>query len=654
MALEHLFCYNLLHKIMKISYHWLQSYFEKPLPDATTLEALFNAHAFEVEGVEKVGDDTVFDIKTLADRNHYALCHRGIAREASAIARLPMIKKVVEPVAVSKIVEVPRIIIAEEALCRRYVARRIENVTIADTSVFKTALESIGARSINSVVDATNFVMFDIGQPLHAFDADKIKGAIEIRKAFEGENLTLLDGREVILKEPDLVIADDEGPLVIAGVKGGKRAEVTTATKNLIIESANFHPTTVRRTSTRLNLRNDSSKRFENELTPDLALEAMKRVTKAILESSPKAQAGAINDVYPRPVKPWTVTYNPVLAGEMVGIPVSKETILDILGRLDFKVVENGDLLEVTPPLDRLDVTIPEDISDELARLIGYTDLPGKETPTVEPTEIDKTFYWAEKVKNMLVAQGFSETLLYTLVPKGSFEIWQPLASDKAALRERIAPKLMESLIVNSRNADLLSLDTVRIFEIGKVFPKTGEKTVLTIGASQIKKKKGITSESLIKESVATLGKELGLPVEGKIEVGEYGAIIEIDFDALVSKLSAPTIIKDLDFKALPKDLKYKPFSHYPFIIRDVAVFVLKETNAEAVLKIITENAGDLLTKHRLFDVFTKVVDGVEKTSYAYRLVFQSFERTLVEDEVATIMDRITKALQAQSGWQVR
>jgi phenylalanyl-tRNA synthetase beta chain len=639
---------------MKVSYAWLQSYFTTALPDAKKLEALFNAHAFEVEGVETVGGDIVLDVKTLADRNHYALCHRGIAREASAIARLPLVKKPIPSIAISTAVLVPKIIIAEADLCRRYIARRIEGVTVTDESLFKTALETIGARSINNVVDATNVVMFDIGQPLHAFDADKIKGAIEIRKAFEGETITLLDGREVVLKESDLLIADDEGPLVIAGVKGGKRAEVTTSTKNIIIESANFHPTTVRRTSTRLNLRNDSSKRFENEITPNLALEAMERVTAAIIESSPKALAGVIVDVYPKPVKPWTVSYELKLASEMIGIPVSKETVLDILGRLDFSIVDKGLVLDITPPLDRLDIQIPEDISDELARLIGYADLPGKDTPEVPRVAIDKTFYWAERVKNILVAQGFSETLLYTLVPKGAFEILYPLASDKAALRECISPKLIDSLVVNSRNADLLSLDAIKIFEIGKVFPSGGEKTVLTFGVSQIKKKKGVTAESVVRDVLATLEKEIGAVFGSDVEVGEYGAVVEVDFDAVVAQCIQSGTVADLQFEILPKGLKYKPFSHYPFMTRDIAVFVPKEVENSFVLKVITDNAGDLLVKYRLFDVFTKTIDGVEKTSYAYRLIFQSFERTLLEAEVATIMETITTVMHAQTGWQVR
>jgi phenylalanyl-tRNA synthetase beta chain len=648
------FCYNQGHKIMKISYRWLQSYFNKPLPDAQTLEALFNAHAFEVEGVEVIGDDTVLDIKTLADRNHYALCHRGIAREAGVIARIPISIQPITPVPVSNAVSSPKVNIEDSVLCRRYVARRIEGLHITDTSAFKQSLEAIGSRSINSVVDATNFVMFDIGQPLHAFDADKIKGAIQVRKAYEGETMTLLDGREITLKETDLLIADDEGPLVVAGVKGGKRAEVTTATKNIILESANFQPTTVRRTSTRLNLRNDSSKRFENEITPDVALEAMERVTALITQSSPGAYVGPIVDVYPQPVKPWTITYDPILASEMVGMPVTLEQINDVLDRLNFKVVSNGAMLNITPPLDRLDVTIPEDISDEIARLLGYSALPPKETPDIPRIEMDKTFYWGEKVKNILVSLGFSETLLYTLVPKGSFEIWQPLASDKAALRERIAPKLIDSLVMNSRNADILSLDSIKVFEIGKVFPKSGEKTMLAIGVTQIKKKKGVTSESVIKETVSLLEKELTIPLEVQIENGEYGSLIEIDFDALVSKLPSPSTVSELGFTALAKELKYQPFSHYPFMTRDIAVFVPKGTEASAVLNIIVGNAGNLLVKYRLFDVFTKSVDGVEKTSYAYRLIFQSFERTLLEEDVSVIMEKITKAMHSETGWQVR
>ncbi len=686
---------------MKISYKWLQSYFEQPLPTPEELADLFNARAFEVESIEKMegGENTgssgsafkisrsdeVLDIKTLADRNHYALSHRGIAGEAAVIigqkvhdgvAVLLSTNPIKADPSVEKVSVNVETLKNDPTLCPRYVARFIENVTVTDSPQWlKDYLISIGARSINSIVDSTNINMFDVGQPLHAFDADKVKGEIHIRKAKVDEKIIILDGSEISLSENDLVIADDEGPIAIAGVKGGKRAEVSLSTKNIIIESANFNPTSVRRTSTRLNLRNDSSKRFENEITPDLAGEVMERITLLIRELCPESKIGEVTDIYPNPAKSWNVEVTTAFINSSIGLDIPKETVIDILTKLGCCVVssvnESGEgsvtgveLLTVTPPLNRLDLKIPADIVDEVARIYGYEKLPSVLPPELlQPTPFDQTFLYGEKVKNILVTLGFSEVLVYTLVAKGIYEISYPLASDKSALRESITQKLSETLITNGRNADLLSLDAIKIFEIGRVFKAEGENVSLCMGALQIKKQKGVSSESVLKNDIEVLEKEIGvsfseIDASAKITTGEYGAIFEINFDKVVSFLGTKKLevnLSDLGFTSLPQDKKYKIFSTYPFAVRDIAVFVPVDVSKDEIYTVIKKEAGELLVADRLFDVFTKKnPDGTEQTSYAYRLVFQSFEKTLTDEEINEIMSRITNDLNAHSAWLVR
>ena len=647
---------------MKVSHAWLQTYFKDTLPTAEKLGELLNAHAFELEGMEKVGTDSVLDLKVLPDRSHYALCHKGIAREASVVAKMALKAPIKAQIEVNEGISTVAVNVEDSRLCPRYMARRVSGVSVMQSPAWLAErLTAIGARSINTIVDATNYVMFDVGQPLHAFDADKVEGDIVVRLARAGEKITILDGREIELRDTDLLITDSVGPLAIAGVKGGKRAEVTAATKNIIIESANFNPTAVRKTSTRANLRNDSSKRFENEITPDLCAEALDRVTALILELSPGARAGDITDVYPTPAKPWTVTVSVSYVSSMVGMSVSQAEVCDILKRQGCDVSVSGDVLTVTPPLDRLDMKIPEDIGDEIARIKGYAELVSVQTPDIAPTAIDTTYYWGERVKSILVSAGFSEVLLYALVPKGSFEVAYPLASDKSALREKLSPKLQQSLIENARNADLFGLETVRLCEIGKVFPKTGEKTALCLGIMQVKKKKGVTSESLLKETIKILETELGIVVSDKVEIGPYGAVVEMDFDALVKVVSEKNgmrMIKDLNFKPLSKDKKYVPFSHYPFITRDIALFVqatvaggeVAAALRAAALTAAETTTGSLLVKGPdLFDTFSK--DG--KTSYAFRMIFQSFEKTLSDDEINGSMEKIYTDVKAR-GWEVR
>jgi phenylalanyl-tRNA synthetase beta chain len=504
-------------------------------------------------------------------------------------------------------------------------------------------LGSIGARSINNIVDATNFVMFDIGQPLHAFDADKVRGGIVVRKATAGEKIVILDGREVELRSSDLVIADSEGPLAIAGVKGGKRAEVTAATKNIIIESANFDPASVRRTSTRANLRNDSSKRFENEITPELCGEAIDCVAALIVEIA-GGKAGAVTDVYPNPVKPWTVSISAKELSATIGAPVSADEAKDILERQGCAVSLSGETLSVTPPFDRLDLRTPEDLVDEVARIRGYDGLPSVVTPQIPPTPIDKGSFYAEKAKNILVGLGFSEVQTYTLVQKGTFEISYPLASDKSALREKIAPKLSEALAQNARNAELLGLEAVKIFEIGAVFPKEGERVHIALGAQPVKKRKGVTAESLVGEALDALG----------IEAQVANGVAEADFAGYVDRQQDPRRLSDLGISPIPAGLSYKPFSPYPFISRDIAFFAPSNVNAEAARSVIASAlasaAGELLVKGPdLFDRFEK--EG--KVSYGFRAIFQSFTRTLSDDEANAAMAKVYDAVKTK-GWEAR
>ena len=236
---------------MKVSRNWLQNYVSKQIPKGEAFVDLLSLNIFEVEGYEKVGEDNeVFDVKVLPDRNAYCLSHRGIAREVAILigADYKVPEYLNTQVAVSNNVPLPEIKI-ESDICRKYLSRKINGITVtASPEWLKGGLETLGQRSINSIVDMTNYIMMDSGQPLHAFDADLVKGNITVRMARDGEMVTTLDNKEVKLDSKTLVIADDEGVLAIAGVKGGNRAGVTLNTKNIILESANFKPAEIRKT----------------------------------------------------------------------------------------------------------------------------------------------------------------------------------------------------------------------------------------------------------------------------------------------------------------------------------------------------------------------------------------------------------------------
>ncbi|MDB5259569.1 MAG: Phenylalanine--tRNA ligase beta subunit [Candidatus Taylorbacteria bacterium] len=637
---------------MKTSTSWLQTYFEKPIPSAEKLADLFTFHAFEVESSEIVGGDTVLDVKVLPDRAHYALCHKGIALEVAAITGLARILPKAAAVNESAI---PVSLTVETDLCRRYIARMIRDVQVSDSPAWlKEKLEAVGQRSINTIVDATNYVMLDVGQPLHAFDADKVSGGLVIRAARAGEKAETLDGKIVELAADMLVEADAERVLAIAGIKGGKYAQIDSNTKNIIIIAGNFEPTTVRRTSTKIGIRTDASKRFENNLSPEVVADGIAHLSALIAKLSPDAKFGAAVDHYPKAAQQTKLIVKPQDISNRLGVAISESEMIDILGRLEVAAEKMGDSLELSIPLYRRDMVIFEDIVEEVGRIYGYDkislQLPPK--PAAAP-QADKSFYYAEKIKNTLVDLGFSEAYLYTLVAKGDVEIAYPLASDKKALRTNLTEGMQRCLDLNVKNADLLGLDQVKMFEIGTVFSGGREYMSLAIGAQQVKKVKGQKGENLVADAIMAIEAGLGIKLESKVQPSPVGATAEFDLGAIIAGLPGIESYDDLKFGKIP-DIKYQKYSLYPFIVRDIALFTpdsVTEAEVWAEIKkgIADEDSLDLLARHALFDVFKK--DG--KTSYAFRMVFQSMTETLTNDDVNAIMEKIYFRVK-DKGWEVR
>lgn len=799
---------------MLISYNWLQTYFKEKLPPADKIAETLIFHSFEIESVEKKRDDFIFDIKVLPDRAHDCLSHRGVARELAVHLNL----KTAEEVKLSKTsAEKPKrrlsIEVKEPALCRRYTGLMLEGINIGSSPEWlKNRLESIGQKSINNVVDATNFVMFNLEQPLHAFDADKVKGGITVRNADKGEKITTLDGKEVALDKSVLVIADSESPLAIAGIKGGKKAEVTAGTKNIILEAANFLPVSVRKTSKRLGIQTDSSKRFENELSPEKTKEAIEAVANLILEiaGSKEVKIGDIVDSYPRQPASYIVGVSTTEINNVLGINLTKKDVSNILTRFGFQynAIDNplidaassaekvvgrpykrgasivydapnsfdcssliswsfvqagvaiprvsidqfvfadkikkeellrGDVvftntkqiihtkgdyysqvlrtvvseqpirtesLEYLPgtkvphgidhagvylgdnkiihassshgvvvvedlktsqqfqnecwygrmvqtnesrfsvviPHERLDIRIKEDLIEEIGKAIGYDKVPALPLQKSDiPVGINKPFFYANKIRNILIQEGFSEIYTSSFAGEGKVPVENPIASDKGFLRSDLKENMLKSLELNAKNAPLLGIEDVKMFEIGKVFKKpTEEKMFLTIGVC------GKKAKDLAEKTLDELGKRLGSETKRDIKQAGDKIVIEIDFNNLIEKLPEPKDYEDTLATKIDGAV-YRKISSYPFIARDIALWVPEDVESETVLEILKEKSGELLARAGLFDVFKK--DG--KISYAYRLVFQSQDRTLTDDETNAIMNEIYAEL-GKRGWQVR
>ncbi|MDR3571189.1 MAG: phenylalanine--tRNA ligase subunit beta [Candidatus Pacebacteria bacterium] len=594
---------------MKISRVWLQKFFDDELPNAIALGDALTFHAFEIESIE----DEILDVKVTANRGHDCLCHRGIAKELSAILNVKMSRDdlaqapILEPVTSSVSVD-----IKEKDLCPRYVACHIRGVKVGPSPQWlRERLESLGQKSINNVVDATNYVMFHIGQPLHAFDAGKLsdrdgKYAIAVRKGKKDERMVALDGKEYLLSDSMLVIADGhtDMPIGIAGVKGGAPAAITEETQDIIIESANFYGVSVRKTSQMLKLRTDASSRFEQILSPELVSYAMHAVVDTILELAGGEVVGYV-DEYPQPQAPRSVSVSLEKLNRVLGTQLRIEDIEDAFTRLRFAFSREGEQFTVFAPFERLDLVIAEDLIEEVGRIIGYDTIPAVALSASRAhPQVNEHFYAAEEARENLIAQGYSEVVTSVFADKGDRVVANKVDGVRPYLRRTLIDGLKEAYEKNERTKTLLGLQKVRLFEIGVIWQKGDEITML--GSAD---EKGVREDRL----------------EGK-SASAY------------EKFPTSTATR------------YKPFSKYPFIVRDIAMWVPQSDQSfTEVIRIFGEYSQGLLQHVDLFDQFKKD----DRISYAFHLVFQSLDRTLTDAEVNAIMNTISSAVAAK-GFAVR
>ena len=594
---------------MKISRNWLQTFFEKPLPDSADLAHALTFHAFEIESV----DSDILDVKITPNRGHDCLSYRGIAREVSAILKLPLIAdphanletgqqfSMQMPITVS---------IQDPELCNRYIGWSIKGVKVGPSPKWLVErLASMGQTSINNVVDVTNFVMLNLGQPLHAFDAHQLKQkggvyAIGVRRAKDGEKIVALDDKEYSLYDSMVVIVDacSDVPIGIAGVKGGKPAKISDTTTDIIIESANFNGVSVRRTASVLKLRTDASSRFEQVISPELAPEGMRMAAQYILELA-GGELASFADEYPHASQRQSVTVSLEKINRTLGTAFESKDAEDVFERLAFSFTVLNDTYTVLVPSERLDILSSEDLIEEVGRIIGYDHVPSIMLPaSTRLVEVNAGYRSEEIQREELIAKGYSEIITSVFADKGERAVLNKVDSVKPYLRANLTDGLQAAYEKNMHNKDLLGLNEIRLFEIGSVWCN---------GAEEIK--------------VGTIDTNGAKEEELSPSKGEYE-----DFPLSLTN-------------------RYQSFSRYPSIVRDIALWVLSDTPVDAVLEVISRHAGTLLVRSALFDEFKKG----EKTSYAFRLVFQSFDRTLFDGDANERMESIYIGVK-EKGWEVR
>ena len=617
---------------MVISYKWLSEFFDEPLPPAQEVADLLSIHSFEIEGVEAAGEDTLIDIDVLPNRAHDCLSHRGIARELGAILGRDLYK---DPLR-DQFLKLPEggviASVDEDLEGVSTMTVLVKGIRIAESpSRLKERLEVLGQRSINNVVDITNYVMLAMGQPLHAFDAKVFsEGVLRVKRAEEGEELKLLGDIDVVLDTNDAVISDGTRALDAGGIRGGFDAEIGKDTVDIVLSASHFDPTMVRKTAQRLKLWTDAAKRFQNDPSPYLVEHGMRECLEMVLDLAGgevvgMSRAGA---VLPQS-KEVEVSIDRI--NGLLGLSLSYDEVIDILKRIGASY-SGTDVIMVTPPIERLDLNIEEDVIEEIGRLHGYDKLPHMPLPERKDTPVSKRFIASEIIRDVLLGEGYSEVFTYSLQQTGKLKLQNALNVEKNHLRVDLKSGLEEALELNKANMPLLGREHIDIFEIGHVFP-TDERVYLGIATTRKKK--------LFDELVSLLSEKLGVAVEGSIS----GNVFEADITDLFEKVEDASLPP-----YTPQFMKFAIPSAYPFVLRDVAVWTPEGTQEEVIKELIVSKAGDLLVRIDCFDTYTK--EG--RTSFAFHLVFQSAEKTLSDEEVNGYMDGVYGVLEEQEGFEIR
>ncbi len=628
--------------------------FVPDLPDTKTLQAVLTSHAFEVEEVvpQEVGD--VIDLKVLPDRAHDALSHRGIAREIAthtekSFFALPSSELTPDNAVASVSVKV------ESDLCARYMALRIEHIQVSQSPEWLVrALHALDQRSVNTLVDLTNYVMFELGQPLHVFDAGKVKGAITVRMARAGETVVTLDNKELTLSEQMLIATDEEGVLDLPGIKGGKKAEIDINTKSIILVSANFDSVSVRKTAFKVGIRTDASKRFENNYPSRWAEHAVFRYMYLLQKEQSDIKYGVLTDVYPHPRPNFTAVVTLEQTNKHLGTHLTSEELALILRRLHlkhaehtpgvFEVICDDNLFNIRSEDDKKYVAYQ--IIGHVGRVIGYHEgiqekeyVPCKAQGLVAPHIVE-----TDRIRNELVKRGFVEVRTYHFQNEGEEELENPLARDKRFIRSSLGLGMDDALRKATYNAPLLGRTDIFIFEIGTVVSKQhGERIHIALaGYKQNQKKQKVID--ILKEALSEVlkGRPVLIEKENYIEavIGEH-TIEEPTKEAISLTVDQTHTV-------------WKPLSVYPFMTRDIAFFVSDEAKNKNIHEMLLLWAGQLCVRVDMFDEFEKTLeDGSKKLSQAYRLVFQSQEKTLTDEEVNLCMQNVEKEVRAL-GCEVR
>lgn len=662
-----------------------------------------------------VKSDYVLEVDITPNRVD-ATSHFGVARDLAAYLKqngkpANLKRPSVDAFKIDDEVPAIEVVVENKEACLRYSGITIKNVTVKESPEWlQNRLKVIGLRPINNVVDITNYILHGVGQPLHSFDADKIKGnKVVVRSATEGAKFVTLDGVERTLTDRDLMICNVEEPMCIAGVFGGLDSGVTEQTKNVFLESATFHPTWIRKTARRFGLNTDASFRYERGLDPNQTVEVMKRAALLIQEVAGGTITGAIQDIYPVPVAPYRVelTYDKV--NTLIGKVIPVETVKSILESLEMKIVsETAEGLVIDVPVYRIDVQRDVDVIEDILRIYGYNNVEFSDNVKSNlsyQTPTDRSYKLQNLISEQLCGCGFNEILNNSLTRSAYYDnlstypvshcvmLMNPLSADLNCMRQTLLFGGLESVEHNAKRKN----GNIRFFEFGNCYDynidhkKEGETLAefsedyrlgLWVSVSRVdnnwahpnEKSSVYELKAYVENILVRLGVNLQKVIFGNLANDIYSAGLSITTSSGrqlgTMGIVSPKICKELDIETdvyyaelswtlLMKEIKkskvtFSEISKFPAVKRDLALLLEKNVQFAEIEKIATESERKLLKDVALFDVYEGKNLPAGKKSYAVSFYLQDEGKTLNDKQIDAIMKKIQTNLEQKLGAQLR
>jgi len=637
---------------------WLREHL-KTKATAKQIATCLSLCSQSVEKISRVGQDYVYDIEITTNRPD-CLSVYGIARELAAIlprfnlqARLNPVPEFSRPIAKVKKSLPLKVTIQKQSFCPRFTALIFDHITVKPSpKLIQERLKKSGIRSLNNVVDISNYLMLELGQPMHTFDYDKIKkAAMILREAKKGEKITTLDGQTRPLPPGAVIIEDGAGRIIdLCGIMGGANSEISQKTKRVLLFIQTYNPQQIRRSCQQMAFRTDAAQRFEKGVDSKGVMPTMKKAVKMFQQLAEARVTGKLIDIYPQPLKPKAVKVSLTKVNQIIGVAIKLQEAREILTSLGFKTKTVGDTISAAVPHWREnDINIPEDLIEEIARIYGYHNLPSQLPEGSLPEgQTNSSFKWEWRIKQALKYWGFIETANYSLVnanlikkagfkPKDCLKLSNPLSKDLIYLRPSLLPSLQQVITKNKGR------EKIKIFEMANVYlpqakNQLPEESLCLAGL--IKGENFLTVKGVVEAILAEMG--ISTPIFKPVadqrsaeiifqnkplgQVGEYAnglAFFDLDFAALVETAS--------------EEKKYQPLAKYPAVIEDLT-FALPDQTAIGELMEMIKSASSLVAKIELIDSY--------KNSRTFRLYYQHPKKNLTGQEVKKERKKIIKKLE--------